>query len=99
MGFPFFHLLEEGYPVFVQLDENGVTDFGWQGSVGFMRLYQMKHFHIVEIDSLEDEGLAHQVIGGIVEILGGKGGLIDLFKPRITSINDRIEGSSFSVQQ
>ena len=72
----------------MQLDQDGVTDFGRQGTVGFMGLDLVKDLYIVEVDSLKDEGLTHQVIGSVKEVFGGKGGLVDLGKPGIILVND-----------
>ena len=48
----------------------------------------MEDFDVIEIDPLQKEGLPNEVIGGVVEILGGKSGLINLLKTGISSIND-----------
>lgn len=48
----------------------------------------MEDFDVIEIDPLKNEGLPNEVIGGVVEILGGKSCLINLLETGISSIND-----------
>ena len=73
----------------MKLDENGITHLGGKGLVGFMILHQVKDFDVIEVDVLKDEGLAHGVIGSIVEVFRSKSGSVDL---RITRISLRDDG-------
>ncbi|GHO76527.1 hypothetical protein KSD_42980 [Ktedonobacter sp. SOSP1-85] len=61
----------------VKLDEDGVTDFARQSTIAFMLLQAMKESGIGEVGSLMDEGLSNLIIGLIIQVFGGKGGLIN----------------------
>jgi hypothetical protein len=53
-----------------------ITDFARQSLVGIRRLDQMIDGSVIEIRVLEDERLAHRVIGQVPEVFGGNGHLI-----------------------
>ena len=67
MRFPFLHAFKEGFPRLVELDQDGVTDFGGQRSVCLMGLQQVKDLDMIEVRSLKNEGLPHKVVGSIVD--------------------------------
>src|SRR6266581_1436145 len=72
-----FHLLKEGSPGLIELDQHLITDFARQSFVGLRGLDQMIDGSVIEIRLLEDESLAHIVIGQVPEVFGGKGHLIN----------------------
>ena|GEM_PF-5072757 len=45
---------------------------------------------VVEVDALEDEGLADIVVGQVPEVLGGKGHLINTLEARVTLGDDML---------
>src|SRR5690348_14391480 len=45
---------------------------------------------VVEVDVLEEEGLAHRVVGQVPEVSGGKGHLIDPLEARVALADDML---------
>jgi hypothetical protein len=68
-----FHLLKEGSPGLIELDQHLITDFARQSFVGIRGLDQMIDHSVIEIRVLKDESLAHRVICQVPEIFGGQG--------------------------
>src|SRR6266478_1413792 len=68
-----FHLLKEGSPGLIELDQNLITDFARQSLIGIRGLDQMIDRSVAEIRVLENERLAHKVVGQVPEVFGGKG--------------------------
>src|SRR5260221_13160281 len=58
-----FHLLKEGSPGLIELDQHLITDFARQSFVGIRGLDQVIDGSVIEIRVREDERLAHRVIG------------------------------------
>src|SRR5262245_42234688 len=52
----------------------------------------LEDLDIVQVDSLMDVGLAHDIIGGVVEVLGGEGGLIYRGEARVRLADDMLLG-------
>jgi len=48
-----------------------------KGLIGRVCLDLGVNIVVIQVLALEDEGLAHEVIGRVVEVLGGEGGLVD----------------------
>src|SRR6266853_5247417 len=68
-----FYLLKEGSPGFIELDQHFITDFARQSFIGIRGLDQIIDRSVVEIRVLENERLAHIVVGQVPEVFGGKG--------------------------
>src|SRR5258708_35255041 len=68
---------EEALPVLVEQAQHPLGNFGRQRLVGLVVLRAPMHFVVVEIDARVDERLAHDIVSGIVEVLGGEGCRID----------------------
>jgi len=87
---PGLHRFKEAEPGFVQLDEHLIADFPWKGLIGFMGLDLVKDLNVIQVDAVMNEGLAHEVIRCIPQILRGKGGLIDGAVARVTALDDML---------
>src|SRR5690348_9871566 len=74
IGFP---LLKEGPPGLIELDQHLITDFARQSLIGLRGLDQVIDRRVVEIRVLENESLAHIVVGQVPEVFGGKGHFIN----------------------
>ena len=74
---PLFHGRKETNPGFMELQEDLVTHFARKGLIGFMLLDQMEDSYVVQIQASEDEGLAHEVIGRIPQVLARKSSGVD----------------------
>jgi hypothetical protein len=85
-----FHLLKEGAPGLIELDLDLIADFARQSLIGIRRLDQMIDSGVVEVDVLEDEGLAYIVVGQVPEVFGGKGHPIDALEARVTLADDML---------
>src|SRR6266581_4845136 len=72
-----FHLLKESSPGCIELDQDLITDFARQSFIGIRGLDQMIDRSVVEIRVLENERLAHIVVGQVPQVFGGKGHLIN----------------------
>src|SRR5262249_13037613 len=79
---------EETLPVLVEQTEHPLRDFGWQRTIRLVRLHAPVHLGVVEIDALMDKGLAHDVVGRIVEVLGDEGGGVNRGEARISTLDD-----------
>jgi hypothetical protein len=77
-------------PGLIELDQDLIADFARQGPVGLRRLHETIDSGVVEVDVLEEEGLAHRVVGQVPEVFGGKGHLIDLLEARVTLADDML---------
>src|ERR1051326_7396796 len=75
---PGLHGLEEGLPGLVQLQEHLIADLAWEPLIGGVAFDLVVDRLLVQIDAFMDERLAEEVVGGVPEVLGGKGGRIDL---------------------
>jgi hypothetical protein len=53
-----------------------------------MMLAAMEDLSVAQGDALMDEGLAHEVVGGVVAILGGDGRLIDCGNAKVGFADD-----------
>jgi hypothetical protein len=71
------HLLKEGLPGLIELDQDLVADLARQSIIGIRGLDQMIDGTVVEVDTLEEECLAHIVVGQIPEVFGGQSHLIN----------------------
>src|SRR6266487_1702688 len=60
-----FYFLKEGSPGCIELDQHLITDFARQGLVGIRELDQIIDGSVIEVRVLEDEGLAHIIIGQV----------------------------------
>jgi hypothetical protein len=72
----------------VKLNQDGVTDFARQGTIGLMLFQAMEDGSVGQIGSLVNEGLPDVVIGLVIEVLGGKGRLINGGKACILMTNE-----------
>src|SRR5215469_12750083 len=63
---------KERSPVLVELAQNVIGDFAGQGTVGVVVFDEMENSCVPQVAVLKDEGLPHEIIGGIVEVLGLK---------------------------
>ena len=72
----------------VELNENGITDFARQGTIGLMLFQAMKDGRVGQVGSLVNEGLPDVVIGLVVEVFGGKSCPINDGKARIMMTNE-----------
>jgi hypothetical protein len=73
----YLHGFEEGLPRLVQLNQHLIADLARERLVGGVAFDQVINRRVVQVAPLRDEGLAHEVVGGVPEVLGGKGGRID----------------------
>ena len=53
----------------MQLDEHLIANLAGKTPVRFMGFDVVEDFHVVQIGVLEDERLAHEVVGGIPQVL------------------------------
>src|SRR5260221_6630307 len=84
---PGLHGLKEGDPGFVQLNEYLIADLAGKRLIGGVAFDLVIDRHVVQVDSLVDEGLAHEVVGGIPEVFGLESRLINLAITWITARN------------
>jgi len=61
---------EEGLPVVIELAQDPLGHLARQGAVVGGALHQFRQLGIRNVAVFEDAGLAHQIVGGGVEILG-----------------------------
>nr|WP_244422414.1 hypothetical protein [Ktedonobacter racemifer] len=61
----------------VKLNQDGVTDFARQGTIGLMLFQAMIDGGVGEIGPLVNEGLPDVVIGLVVQVFRGKGRLVN----------------------
>src|SRR5262249_6838099 len=67
---------EGGAPVLVQLAQHIIADLAWQCARGLVIVNATEDLRGAQGDALMNEGLTRDVAGGVVEVLGGEGGLI-----------------------
>src|SRR5262245_41633584 len=69
----------------IQLTQDVIADLAWQGAIGLMVLDAAKDLGRGEVAALVDEGLPHEVVGGVVKALGGEGRRVDGGKAQVRS--------------
>src|SRR5262249_4351649 len=62
--------------------------FGGEGLVRLVVLHAAMHLVVVEIPVLVDEGLPHDVVGRVVEVLGSEGRPVNHQKARVSPLDD-----------
>ena len=96
---PLFYSGEKGLPGFVETSEHLLRDFGWQGCVLVSTLHLLVHRRIGDVLALVDERLPDDVVGLVVQILGGKGCLVYGLKTRAAILNmDHLRAKSLVLQ-
>jgi hypothetical protein len=81
---------KEGGPGFLELDQDLIADFARQGLVSLGRLDQVIDIGVVEVEVLEDEGLAYIVVGQVPEVLGGPCHFIDGSEARVSLADEML---------
>jgi hypothetical protein len=71
--FPRFQASKEGPPVLIELTQNIIGNVARQGGVGLRVLDAMEYGGVAQIALLKADGVSHQLIGRIVEILRFEG--------------------------
>ncbi|WP_040445607.1 hypothetical protein [Ktedonobacter racemifer] len=72
----------------VELNEDGITDFAREGTIGLVVFQAMEDGSVGQVGSLVNEGLSDLVIGLVIEVLGGKGCSINDGKACILMTNE-----------
>jgi len=74
---------KEGTPIMIHLAQHPLRYLARQGAVVRRVFHELVQLWVGEIRVLEDERLAHEVIGGVVKVLGQKRRLVDHLKAGI----------------
>jgi hypothetical protein len=59
------------------LEQHLIADLAWQRLIGSVAFDPVTDRRVVQVHALVDEGLAHEVVGGVPEVFRGKGRRID----------------------